>query len=86
MDIGLPALGIGLMMMGIHWSMKRGLREERERRIAGIQCAATAHAPGLHCPHCGHKIDDADFKHQPTSFVPPSPRDSPYFRRDRNAT
>ncbi|MCX4157440.1 MULTISPECIES: hypothetical protein [Paraburkholderia] len=86
MDIGLLALGIGLMMMGIHWSMKRGLREERERRIAGLQRPAQAHARGLHCPHCGHEIDDADFRHEPAPFVPPSRRDSPYFRRDGNPT
>jgi hypothetical protein len=72
--------------MGIHWSMRRAVRKEREQRIARLQRPAAPRAHELHCPHCGHPIGDADFGRQRAPFVPPARRNSPYFRRDRDAT
>jgi hypothetical protein len=83
MDISWPVMGVTLMVMGIHWSMERGARKQR---IGRRQRPAASHVHELHCPHCGHTIGDADFGRQHVPFVPPARRDSPYFRRNRDAT
>ncbi|MEZ2311091.1 hypothetical protein AB6809_31060 [Paraburkholderia sp. RCC_158] len=86
MDISWPVMGVTLVVMGIHWSMERGARKQREQRIARLRRPAVPLVQELHCPHCDHVISDADFGRQHVPFVPPTRRDSPYFRRDRDAT
>jgi hypothetical protein len=79
-------MGVTLMLMGIHWSMQRGVRKQRERHITRLQRPAAPPVHELHCPHCNHVISDADFRRQHIPFVPPARRNFPYFRHDRDAT
>lgn len=90
-DTTWPLFGLNAIFLGIAWSMKRGARERREQLIARRPPvvsspqrelpphAIASHAGELHCPHCGHTIDDRDFarQHAPMAYWPA--RESPYF-------
>ncbi len=86
MDIAWPVFGITVIVMGISWSMERGVRKQREKRMARRSHPVTPSTSELHCPHCGHVIGDGDFARAHSPFVSRPPAESPYFRRPRNGS
>lgn len=69
-NIAWPVMGVTVFMTAISWSMQRGSSRRREwsTRARNVE----QQPAGLHCPHCGHALADADFAgHRP----PAAPRD-----------